>query len=175
MQEQKILLKFAHDSIEHYLQNNAYLKLIDNHEKFLSPIGSFVTLYLNNELRGCLGVIETKESLIKNIQENAIASATQDLRFFPITLNELKNTKIEISVLSIPQLSDYENINENQDGVIVKLNNHQATYLPQVWKNFQNKRQFFQELCLKAGLAADSYQSSDCKILKYQAQVFSTL
>ncbi len=87
--------------------------------------------------------------------------------------NELKDCKIEISILSVPQETELEKIEENIDGVILKQGMNQATYLPQVWKNISGPAEFYGSLCIKAGLQPDCYTDPETQFYKYQTEVFN--
>jgi len=82
-----------------------------------------------------------------------------DPRFKPLSTEELKNIKIEVSILSEPQPLPYENrddlkknITPFKDGVVLKYKTYQATYLPQVWEQLPKFDDFFSSLCMKANL-----------------------
>lgn len=125
---------------------------------------SFVTINTepNEQLRGCIGSLQAHRPLYKDIISNAQAAALHDPRFAPITPEELKDIKIEVSVLSEPKSVEYSDIHDLkskivpfQDGVVLKYGGRQATYLPQVWEQLPNFDDFFSTLCLKANLPMD--------------------
>ncbi len=125
----------------------------------------FVTLTIDGNLRGCIGHILPIQLLWQDIIENAQAAAFQDPRFPPLTQDELKEIKIEISILDNPQKLSYSTISElldylknNKPGVIIKQRERQATFLPQVWDELPNPEEFLTHLCLKAGLTPDAWQ-----------------
>ena len=74
--------------------------------------GCFVTLHANGRLRGCIGTIEPIKSLIDGVKENAIHAGFQDPRFPPVTLNEMENITIEISILTKPVPLRFENADD---------------------------------------------------------------
>ncbi len=125
---------------------------------------SFVTLNTmpHSQLRGCIGTLQAHRPLYEDIIINAQSAALRDPRFSPLKLQELKNIKIEISILSEPKLLPYTDIEDLKikitpfkDGVVLKHGIHQATYLPQVWEQLPQFDSFFTNLCLKANLAGD--------------------
>ena len=67
------------------------------------PGASFVTLTQSGALRGCMGTLEVRQSLLADIQNNARAAAFHDPRFAPLAAQELEATDIEVSVLSALQ------------------------------------------------------------------------
>ena len=125
---------------------------------------SFVTINTeaNEQLRGCIGSLQAYRTLYKDIILNAQAAALRDPRFSPLTLEELQHIKIEVSILSEPQPLLYDTIEDLrskvvpfQDGIILKLNDKHATYLPQVWEQLPRFDDFFSSLCMKANLGND--------------------
>jgi len=125
---------------------------------------AFVTLHKepHEELRGCIGSLHAYRPLYEDIISNAQAAALRDPRFQPLTLEELADIKLEVSILSEPKVVDYDDIEDLknkivpfQDGIVLKHEGKQATYLPQVWEQLPNVYDFFSSLCLKANLGTD--------------------
>jgi hypothetical protein len=56
--------------------------------------------------------------------------------------------------------------------VIIKKGFHQATFLPQVWEQLPDKKEFLTHLCLKAGLETDSWKREKLEVSTYQVQAF---
>ncbi|MEA3433179.1 MAG: AmmeMemoRadiSam system protein A [Campylobacterota bacterium] len=121
----------------------------------------FVTINTepNEQLRGCIGSLQAYRPLYKDIISNAQSAAFQDSRFTPLTLEELNHIKIEVSILSEPKALEYSDLKDLeskvvpfQDGIVLKHDGKQATYLPQVWEQLPKFKDFFSNLCMKAGL-----------------------
>ena len=147
--------------------------------KLFERRGTFVTLTIEGGLRGCIGNIIPQESLIKGVKANAINAAFHDPRFRPLSREEWNKVKIEISILTDPKPLDYsdskdllEKLKPEQDGVIIKKGYYQATFLPQVWEQLPDKKEFLTHLCLKAGLDGDHWEKEKLEILTYQVQAF---
>lgn len=127
----------------------------------LEPGASFVTLKKHGRLRGCIGSLAAQRPLLEDLRANAVAAATRDPRFAPMTPDELPAVAIEVSVLSAPRplrvpslLEAYAALRPGVDGVIVEIGAlHRATLLPQMWQNLPDPAQFLRHLWLKAGLA----------------------
>jgi AmmeMemoRadiSam system protein A len=122
---------------------------------------AFITLNKepNEQLRGCIGSLQSYRPLYKDIIANAQAAAFHDPRFKPLAQKELNDIKIEVSILSEPKPLSYKDINDLQekitpfkDGVVLKYKTYQATYLPQVWEHLPKFNDFFHSLCMKANL-----------------------
>ncbi|MBT6340889.1 MAG: AmmeMemoRadiSam system protein A, partial [Desulfobacula sp.] len=102
-----------------------------------------------------------------------------DSRFNPLSHDELKDTIIEVSILTCPQNLDYTDAKDliaklrpNIDGVMLKKHYKSATFLPQVWEQLKDPEIFLNHLCSKAGLSEDEWRSCDLNILIYQVQSF---
>lgn len=126
----------------------------------LEPGASFVTLRKNGRLRGCIGSLAAQCPLLEDVRANAVAAATRDPRFAPMTPDELPEVAIEVSVLSTPRPLRVSSLREARaalrpgvDGVIVETGAyHRATLLPQMWQHLSDPAQFLGHLWLKAGL-----------------------
>jgi AmmeMemoRadiSam system protein A len=147
--------------------------------KLLERRGTFVTLTIEGGLRGCIGNIIPQESLIRGVKANALNAAFHDPRFRPLSRKEWSKVKIEVSILTEPKPLAYtdskdllEKLKPEQDGVIIKKGYHQATFLPQVWEQLPDKKEFLTHLCLKAGLDGDQWEKEKFEILTYQVQAF---
>ncbi len=172
VQEKKELLEIARIAIGDYLKGKVIYRPEVNNKKFFEKRGVFVTLKKDGRLRGCIGCLEPIKPLFLAVYENAISAAFKDSRFFPLAKSEFKDIEIEISILTPPKPDALVEIIKNKKGVVLKKGNRGATYLPQVWESFSDSDQFFESLCLKAGLPADCYNSKDIEILSYQAIIF---
>jgi AmmeMemoRadiSam system protein A len=147
--------------------------------RFSERRGTFVTLTINGCLRGCIGHIIPHESLIEGIKVNAINAAFRDPRFGPLTKDEWDKVKIEISILSKPQPCPYSDATDllnklrpGRDGVIIKKGHAQATFLPQVWEQLPDQKEFLTHLCSKAGLDGHAWKRDRLEVSTYQVQAF---
>jgi len=177
--DQQLLLKLARETLESYLKNGSLprVEVEKLSPKLKEMRGCFVTLYKNGMLRGCIGSLLPLEPLYQCVIRNSINAALHDLRFPSVRYEELKEIKIEISVLTVPKKLEFKDSEElleklkGNEGVILKLGGRQATYLPQVWKHFPEKQEFLSHLCMKAGLAPGCWEEG-AEIEIYHAQVF---
>ncbi|MGC9069723.1 MAG: AmmeMemoRadiSam system protein B [Elusimicrobiales bacterium] len=147
-EEKKFLLHIARMSIEGYLKDKKELKLdYIQYPKLNLPCAVFVTLTLDGNLRGCIGSLTPHMLMADAVSEYAIKAAFDDPRFEPVSFEEFKRIKIEISLLSpLKRIKDLSEIKENLHGVYVKRGLMSATYLPQVWEHFSNKKDFLKSL-----------------------------
>ena len=173
--QKKELLKLTRDAIVFYLNEGKILERELEDEVFKTVMGIFVTLRCNHQLRGCIGNIVGTKPLYLGAQDMAIAAATQDSRFSPVTKEELKDIHIEISVLSpLRKITDSEEIIMGRHGVLVRDNFRSGVYLPQVaTETGWNKEEFMNSLCgHKAGMAPDAWKKGECDIYIFSAEVF---
>lgn len=173
------LLELAKNSIQHGLQTGRPIKInLDDYPKELTePRATFVTLQINHQLRGCIGMLEAVRPLAEDIAENAFSAAFKDPRFPPLSADELDELDIHLSILTPakPVLfsSEQDLINQLQpgvDGLILEEGHRRGTFLPSVWDSLPKPEQFLRHLKQKAGLAPD-YWSKNIKIYRYQAEI----
>lgn len=157
--ENHVLLDIAKKSIEEKFDSSIKI----NKEQLLKDFpflaqngATFVTLTLNNQLRGCIGSLQAHRPLLDDLISNAFAAAFEDPRFYELTLDEFKKVKIEISILSTPVEVIYTDIEDlktkikpNIHGVILQKDGRRSTFLPQVWEQLPTFEEFFSHLCYK--------------------------
>ena len=142
----------------------------------------FVTLDKKvSGLRGCIGMFESSRPLYENVIDRAIAAATQDPRFPPVRYDELKDIKLEISVLTAPQDLPFDSpedllakLKPLVHGVLLETRYGGSTFLPQVWEQLPDKEEFLAHLCMKHGAPADTWRKDykHVQVQTYQAVVF---
>lgn len=150
------LLTLARAAIEAALGGPA-LPTPDTVEPWLAEPGScFVTLMQGEQLRGCIGNIMPVGSLRDAIVRNAQSSALRDPRFSPLRREELPHTRIEISLLSPmePIPADSEDavlaaLRPGVDGLLLTGGGRSAVFIPSVWEQITDKREFLAHLLAK--------------------------
>lgn len=174
--QKKRLLEIARQSISEYLSTGKLPNFKEDDAVLNLKRGAFVTLHKGGNLRGCIGSFTSSEPLYQVISKMAVESATGDPRFRPVEKEELDDIKIEISVLTEPQLiSDWRKIRLGTDGVILRRGFSSGVFLPQVaTETGWDLETFLSELCRqKAGLSSDAYKDSNTQLYTFQAYVFS--
>jgi len=174
----KLLIKLARESISSYFLKNEPDTIAV--KQFSDKQGVFVTLTKNNELRGCIGFPEPVFPLFEAIIKAARLAAFEDTRFLPLQKEELKNIKIEISVLTVPMLikvekpGDYiKKIRIGKDGLIIRSSFGSGLLLPQVATEYKwGIEEFLRHLCEKAWLKQDAWKDINNQIYKFKAQIF---
>jgi uncharacterized protein (TIGR00296 family) len=187
LEEGKTLLKFARDNIEFYLKNNRRIPIPDIlKEKFSDKYGAFVTLnrfnVSGNPLRGCIGYIEPTYSLYDVIHRVSISSATEDPRFPSVSLDEMDNIVIELSILTPPKLLEVDDPRDyndkiviGRDGLIAEKGMRRGLLLPQVPVDHDRNwdvETFLSHTCSKAWLDSDAWKEKSTKIYSFQAILF---
>lgn len=167
----EILLPIARSSISGALGQP--LEAAENAAWLQDKAACFVTLTQHQQLRGCIGTLEARRSLLEDVKSNARAAALQDTRFTPLTTEELNFTEIEISLLSAMQPIDFSNEQEalaqlrpGIDGVLFEYGHYRSTFLPQVWQQLPDTTEFVAHLKHKAGLSPD-FWADEVKLSLY--------
>jgi MEMO1 family protein len=141
--------------------------------------GTFVTLKIDNQLRGCIGNLSATVPIPVGVRDNALNAAFHDPRFSALRKKELDEVHIEVSVLSEPIPLVYNDTDDllarlrpGIDGVIIKKGFASATFLPQVWDQLPQPELLLSHLCAKAGLPAEQWREGDLEVQVYQVQYF---
>ncbi|MCE0495515.1 AmmeMemoRadiSam system protein A [Vibrio salinus] len=143
-------------------------------EDFTRNGACFVTLEVNHQLQGCLGSIAAHQPLAEDVYNKARSAACQDPRFPPLRKSQLKDLSVEVSVLSPLHRLDIETeaaleryLSENRVGVILSDSSHRAVFLPQVWDQLPDTKEFLRHLKQKGGWPEGYWSAS------VQVDVFS--
>lgn len=172
--QQKFLLETARRAIERYLETGGRFRPDVADARLLEKRGAFVTLKMGGELRGCIGYPLPYKPLAETIAEMAVAAASQDYRFEPLTAGELSETRIEISVLGLPEpVKSPQDVEVGRHGIIISKGGHRGLLLPQVpVEQGWDRETYLSHGCLKAGLGPDEWKKG-AEIEVFTAQVFS--
>jgi hypothetical protein len=185
LEEGKILVRLARKAVEEYLKTRKRIRVPEDiPDRLLQSCGVFVTINSikngEKELRGCIGYPYPTTPLAQAVIESAISSATQDPRFYPLSLSELEKVVFEVSVLTPPQIieakkpSEYPSkIQVGKDGLIIERGMFKGLLLPQVPVEWEwDEEEFLCQCCIKAGLPPDNWLLNDTKVYKFQAIIF---
>ncbi len=174
-EEQDELLKLAKMTVESVVKTGRKPDYTNKMPGLNQPLGAFVTLREKGELRGCIGRFEPDNPICEVVMEMAIAAATQDYRFPPVTERELGQLEYEISVLSpLRKVSSWKEIEIGKHGVEVARGMRRGVFLPQVaTETGWDLETFMNNLCAhKAGLPEDAWKDPKTDIFVFTAQVF---
>lgn len=180
--EQKTLIDLAFASIQHGLATGKPIPVSLNEfsPHLCEQLACFVTLEINQQLRGCIGMLEAVRPLATDVAENAYSAAFKDPRFSPLSNDEYDLLSLHISVLSIPEAMVFSSeqdlikqIKPEIDGLILQEQGRRGTFLPSVWESLPDSKQFLRHLKQKAGLPAD-YWSDTIKVFRYRTEYISS-
>jgi hypothetical protein len=164
--EQGMLLPLiARDAISSVLgvPYKATPMVVDESTPWLAQHGAcFVTLTQFGQLRGCIGTLEARRSLLSDVESNAVSAALHDPRFVPLTPEEFTLVRVEVSLLTTPkplcfgsEKDALAQLHSASSGVVFEYGQYCSTFLPQVWESLRQPQLFLAELKRKAGLPDD--------------------
>ncbi len=173
-EHRRTLLDLAGAAIEKGLGGGCLaVRASDYPEPLRVPRATFVTLHVGSELRGCIGTLDVRRTLVEDVAHNARAAAFEDPRFPPLGHAEFERLDIHISVLSLPEPVTFgseedllRQLRPHMDGLILQAGLHRGTFLPSVWEQLPDPREFLRHLKRKAGLPAD-YWAADIRVSRY--------
>ncbi len=169
-------VRLARRAIEVYLSER---RIIKNRFTgiFEEKRGVFTTLTKHGELRGCIGFPYPIKRLDEAIIESAISAATQDPRFPPVSLKEMDEIEVEVTILTPPERINVKpedlpkHIEIGKHGLMVKHGFHSGLLLPQVAVEYNmDAEEFLTHTCLKAGLPPDCWFYAE--VYRFEGQIF---
>jgi AmmeMemoRadiSam system protein A len=143
------------------------------------PGACFVTLRKDGELRGCIGSLMAHRALAEDLLDNARSAAHSDPRFSPLQRNELDAVRFEVSLLSPLERLEVQSEQEalaalrpGQDGLMLQVGFYRGVFIPKVWKELPDPKEFLAYLRRKAGLSPDQWYPST-KLWRFTAEDWS--
>ncbi|MCC6579641.1 MAG: AmmeMemoRadiSam system protein A [Phycisphaeraceae bacterium] len=174
----RMLLQLASDVVAQGLHTGAVMRVnpAELPQPLCQPGASFVTLHIDHRLRGCIGSLRATRPLAEDVAANAFAAAFRDPRFPPVTVAELVLLDFHLSILNPAQpmtVADeadlLRQLRPNVDGLILADGGYRATFLPAVWEQLPDPRDFLSHLKRKAGLLPE-YWSPSMSFQRYTCQ-----
>lgn len=174
--DKKTILKIARTTIQNYIATGKKETINPENlsEELLATCGAFVSLHKKGKLRGCIGRFSTNEPLYKLIQDMVIASAMHDSRFSPVTVDELPEIEIEVSVLTpLKKINSIDEFELGRHGIYIKQGYQSGTLLPQVARQTGWSTEQFLGYCSrdKAHLGWEGWKTAELYI--YEAIIFN--
>jgi len=172
------LLQVAQKSIQHGLDKSQPLEVevLDYAKELRETRATFVTLEIDNKLRGCIGTLVAVRPLVSDVAYHAYAAAFSDPRFPGLGRDEFPLLDIHISILSEPEPIDFDSeedliqkIRPGKDGLILTEGMYKGTFLPSVWESLSHPRDFLRHLKQKAGLP-QNYWSDSIEVQRYTTE-----
>ncbi|MQX37462.1 AmmeMemoRadiSam system protein B [Roseospira navarrensis] len=131
---------------------------------------AFVTLTRTSDdaLRGCIGSVEARRSLARDVAEHGFNAGVRDTRFPPVRAAELPGLRVSVSVLtpSVPmpvrdRADLLARLRPGVDGLILEEEGgRRALFLPQVWEQLPDPETFLAHLMRKARLRDDHWSDT---------------
>ncbi|VUT24097.1 MAG: hypothetical protein MASP_00340 [Candidatus Methanolliviera sp. GoM_asphalt] len=178
MEDGKIAVKLARESIETFIRDGRRTDIV-RRTLFDEDMGVFVTINKDKQLRGCIGYPYPIKPLGEAIVDSAINAATNDPRFPPLSIKELAEIKIEVTILGKPEKLGVKpkdlpkEIKIGRDGLIVKRGVYQGLLLPQVPVEWNwDTEEFLCQTCFKAGLPPDCWLDDSTEVYRFKGQIF---
>ncbi len=132
-----------------------------------APGAAFVTLRRAARLRGCIGSPVARRPLVVDVVDHAFNAAFRDPRFPKLHALELVGLELSVSVLTPPEAMRFDDeadllaqLRPGVDGLIIEDDGRRSLYLPSVWQEIPEKRQFLGTLKVKAGLRMEHFSHS---------------
>lgn len=170
--ERALLLRLAHDSISSTLARRE-ISLDAPTAHLAEHRGAFTSLYLQGELRGCVGYVLPACTVYRAVAETARAAAFSDNRFLPVSVQEAPLLEIELSILSRPEAIRAEEIQIGRHGLLITGGGRRGLLLPQVpVERGWDATTFLEQTCRKAGLPIDAWRRG-ASIEAFTAEIFS--
>jgi len=184
VEEKRALLALARASVETFVRTGRVIDapgdLAKQHPILAKDRACFVTLKVRGELRGCIGSLEPRRSLIDDVRFNAVSAAVHDTRFSPVTESELSTLSYELSILDLPKpltgvgaddLPAY--LARNRPGLIIEYMGRRSTFLPSVWEDLPDPQDFLARLCRKQGSPSNCWRDPAARLSTYGSIHFS--
>lgn len=177
-EEKRALLVLARASVETYVRTGRHVdppaELASKHPVLTKDRACFVTLKVRGELRGCIGSLEPRRSLIDDVRYNAVSAAVHDTRFSPVSEAELPTLQYELSILDLPKPLQGVSASElpaylarTRPGLIIEYMGRRSTFLPSVWEDLPDPNDFLTRLCRKQGSPGQCWREPSAKISTY--------
>lgn len=169
------LLRHSRRSLEEYVKFKKFPSIEEKDPLLTHERGVYITIKKDTTIRGYLGYVLPTKPLYRAVADGTIKAATKDLKYPPLTKEELSLVKIEISVLSnIEKVKDFNLIEIGVHGIYLNKNWQSAIILPHIAKeNKWSQEEFLEKACQRAGLNSHAWKDDDINIYLFTSQTFS--
>jgi AmmeMemoRadiSam system protein A len=174
-EDKQALLRLARQTLASYLGNGAPPDFKPTSPALAEQRAAFVTLRVREtgDLRGCIGEVFAREPLWECVRNMAVAAATEDPRFLPVTIDEVPELHIEISALTPMKPIKPEEVVVGRHGLMIVKGFDRGLLLPQVpEEQGWDREQFLRGLCLKARLPSNAWKDKDTQLFSFEAEVW---
>ena len=171
-EDRRAILEAARQGVFHAVQHGRSTPVLSHTGIFAQPCGLFVTLHVGGKLRGCIGVVEARETLGENLAQCSADAALHDPRFSPLRSRELDHLEIEVSLLTPLHPLRPEEVEIGRHGLLVERGARRGLLLPQVATEHKlGREQFLAETCLKAGLPRDAWKQPETRLYGFECEI----
>lgn len=180
-QDGERLVKTARSAVTEFLKTGKKITLNEDFKsRFSYHSGLFVTLNIDEKLRGCIGFPTPEKKLYQSLVDAAVAAATKDPRFPSVKFEELSDISFEVTVLTPLEEIKVENNSEyptkirvGRDGLIIRSEFGAGLLLPQVpVESGWDEEEFLNHVCEKADLPRDCWKRQGVKIFRFEGTIF---
>lgn len=126
------LVSLAREAVETFTRHRRMIKPpAEPAPEMQQQAGVFVSIKKEGKLRGCIGTFEpSRPNVAEEIIVNAVAAATRDPRFLPVSEDELEQLNYSVDVLTPPEPAEFEELDPARYGVIVERGQRRGLLLP---------------------------------------------
>ncbi len=174
-EDKQTLLCWARQTLVDFVGAGKIPECVTDSPALLEQRATFVTLTFreNGQLRGCRGEVTARQPLIEAVTNMAIASASDDPRFPPVTPGEVPALHIEISMLTPMSPIRPEEVVVGRHGLLISKGQQSGLLLPQVPVEWQwDREEFLDSVCRKAGLPPGTWRDADAELLGFECEVW---
>lgn len=172
-EDKRLLLQVARQTLDTFLRTGKLCRYVHDAPSLNQLRAVFVTLWRRDtgELRGCRGESAARRPLLEAVSAMAVASAAEDMRFYPVTLDELPDLRIEINALTplAPILPD--EVEVGRHGLMIVCGTRAGLLLPDVAVRFRwSREQFLEGTCQKAGLPRSAWHDPGSQLFGFESE-----
>jgi len=174
-EDKQTLLRLARQTLHEFLGTSRLPEIHTESPALLELRASFVTLWnrVSRELRGCRGEAYPRVPLIESVVQMAIASATDDPRFAPVTADEVPDLRIEINALTPMKPIRPEQVVVGRHGLRIVRGSATGLLLPEVPVRYGwDREEYLRWVCKKAGLPPDTWQGEDVRLYGFESEAW---
>jgi AMMECR1 domain-containing protein len=169
-----ILFYNAFETIKGNLFNEVVTYLVNDDDFLNEKHGIFVSVYVDDKLRGVKGTHKPRLNVYDMIPEllsNFCDCSKCDIK---LEKHELPYTRIKISLMSnLEQIYSEEDIVIGKHGLVIKNFEGEGAILPSEGvEHGCGRAMFLNEACHKAGLASYKWQDDDCHVFRFEVVSF---
>lgn len=173
--DRRFLLEVARSTLAEYLTQGTMADHALNRPALRKERASFVTLRQidSGALRGCRGECVARQPLVRSVAHMTVASATDDPRFPPVTVDEMPFLRIQISALGPLARIRPEAIELGRHGLMIVKGTQAGLLLPQAPMRYGwTREEFLERLCRKATLPNGAWDLDGVRLFGFESEVW---